>query len=532
MITEILMEWDMVRLFLLLSGLFVRLLSVLLTSLATFSGKGKMGAGKVQRQGRQNNQGGFSGGYEDSQDKVLFLPTAPQDGPVALTPSWEERSLPPEQLNFQDVGGDFEATKEPIDKYHLVYLIFILHGVGSLMPWNMFITAKEYFVNYKLNATSESADTIYSTYFLNYLGFAAQVPNLLFNWINVFVHMGGDLTRRVVWSLLFSTAIFILTIILSILDSSGWIPIFFWVTIVSVVLLNISNGIYQNTVYGMAAKLPFKFTGGVVLGSNISGTFTSIINILSIALAPNPRTAGIYYFIVALFVLLACLDTYFALPLLKFYRYFDNIDQRRQAMRRNMHSSVHGHSKAWLYWHIFKTAFPQLFNVFLVFFVTLSIFPVVHADIRPMDENFFISPTYFTPITCFLTFNTCAMLGNLLPHFFVWPSPKWLWLPVCLRIFMIPYFVLCNYHPVAVKRILPVLITNDYAYWVMAILMGLTSGYFSSLAMMYSPRTVEPEHAGTAGMFAAAALITGICLGINFSLVLAWFVQTVTFDYP
>jgi len=34
----------------------------------------------------------------------------------------------------------------------------------------------------------------------------------------------------------------------------------------------VANGIYQNTVYGLAAKLPFKFTGAVVLGS-VSNTF-------------------------------------------------------------------------------------------------------------------------------------------------------------------------------------------------------------------------------------------------------------------
>lgn len=31
------------------------------------------------------------------------------------------------------------------------------------------------------------------------------------------------------------------------------------------------------------------------------------------------------------------------------------------------------------YWTIYKQAFPQLFNVFFVFFVTLSIFPGVHS---------------------------------------------------------------------------------------------------------------------------------------------------------
>ena len=42
---------------------------------------------------------------------------------------------------------------------------------------------------------------------------------------------------------------------------------------------------------------------------------TALIKILAIAMAPNPRTAAIYYFITALFILLACFDTYFALPL-------------------------------------------------------------------------------------------------------------------------------------------------------------------------------------------------------------------------
>lgn len=77
----------------------------------------------------------------------------------------------------------------------------------------------------------------------------------------------------------------------------------------------VANGVYQNTVYGMAAKLPFKYTGVVVLGSNISGTFAAVISILSDYFTSNTRTAAIYYFITALFVLLLCFDTYFALPL-------------------------------------------------------------------------------------------------------------------------------------------------------------------------------------------------------------------------
>lgn len=32
--------------------------------------------------------------------------------------------------------------------------------------------------------------TIYSASFLQYLGFAAQVPNVVFNWLNIFVKFG------------------------------------------------------------------------------------------------------------------------------------------------------------------------------------------------------------------------------------------------------------------------------------------------------------------------------------------------------
>lgn len=117
------------------------------------------------------------------------------------------------------------------------------------------------------------------------------------------------------YSILIEVIVFIVTVALGMSDSSAWPAEFFWITMVSVVVLNVAGGIYQNSVYGMAAKLPFKYTGAVVLGSNISGTFTAVISILSSYIASSQRTAAIYYFIVAMFVLLVCFDTYFALPL-------------------------------------------------------------------------------------------------------------------------------------------------------------------------------------------------------------------------
>lgn len=177
------------------------------------------------------------------------------------------------------------------------------------------------------------------------------------------------------------------------------------------------------------------------------------------------------------------------------------------------------------YWRIFKQAFPQLANVFMIFFVTLGIFPAVHSDIKILDKDNFPFSEKFTMITCFLTFNVFAMLGSLATSWCKWPSKRYLVWPVLLRFAFIPLFMFCNYLPLGVERSLPVLITNDWVYWVIAIAMSVSSGYLSSLAMMYAPSCVDPQYAQTAGMFAAASLITGIFSGILFSGWCPWLVS-------
>lgn len=42
----------------------------------------------------------------------------------------------------------------PDDSYCFVYIIFFLMGIGSLLPWNFFITAKHYWI-YKLSNNTQ-----------------------------------------------------------------------------------------------------------------------------------------------------------------------------------------------------------------------------------------------------------------------------------------------------------------------------------------------------------------------------------------
>jgi len=112
------------------------------------------------------------------------------------------------------------SLQPPVDKYKIVFFIFVLHGLGTLMPWNMFITAKSYFEDFKLSENNTvRTEANYRGNFMQNMGFASQIPNVLFNWINIFMNFGGDLTTRIVYSIIIEIVILIITVVLAMLDS-------------------------------------------------------------------------------------------------------------------------------------------------------------------------------------------------------------------------------------------------------------------------------------------------------------------------
>lgn len=102
-------------------------------------------------------------------------------------------------------------------------------------------------------------------------------------------------------------------------------------------------------------------------------------------------------------------------------------------------------------------------------------------------------------------------------------SPSRLWIFVVLRFLFVPFFLFCNYRESS--RTLPVLIELDTAYVIGGALLGFTSGYFSSLGLMYTPRSVSRvEYAETAAKLGAFALICGIVSGISSAFALPFVV--------
>ncbi|CAJ0572699.1 unnamed protein product, partial [Mesorhabditis spiculigera] len=439
----------------------------------------------------------------------------------AEAPSPSPRRNEEEDEKHREVEPFLKHESAPVDKNNLVYLIVLFHGIGTLMPWNMFITiADSYFVNYKM--IGEGGKNWYSLNFMYFLGIFSQLPNLILNLINIFVPVKGELTPRITISLTIVGAVVAFTDLFVFIDTAAWIPGFFWLTMISIAVLNGANGIYQNSIYGLASDFPFKYTNAVVIGNNLCGTLVAIFAILAVLVTDNKAYQAFGYFTVSLLTIIGCLFSFFKLKSLRYYQYHNELGNANRAKDDSGPASFND------YLETLKQGWPQFMNVFLVFFVTLTIFPNMMVFINPhtvvpgpngtaeLHYDFILPESQYMNFCVFLLFNIFAFFGSLTANYVQFPSHEYLWIMTWARVLFIPFFMYCNYYPL--KRTLAVFFPSYYTYIVGAILMSFTSGYFSSLGMMYAPRVVDPSRARIAGMMAAFFLIFGIVSGLFFTM--------------
>ena len=400
----------------------------------------------------------------------------------------------------------------PVDKYHIVYIILLIHGVGTLLPWNMFITANDYFLM-KLTPdnTTSTEFSGYKDNFLSYVGIASKLPNTAVQLINfIIVANPSNLKTRILLSIVLQGLVFALTTALAVIETSEWIATFYAITMASIVLINVFNAVYQNCLFGQVALLPSRYLNAVMTGMNISGVVTSIFMIISIAAAPNMQTSAVIYFTTAVLFLAIGFTTYWHMMRSQYFTYFVNVSvETKEDCRPKFDYQT--------YLIVLKKTWVMLFNIFFTYVVTLGLFPALLAQIKSTSS---LDGQYFSVVWCFLSFNLFAMIGNIsldfLPNLI---QGKRVWIFVILRIIFIPFFVFCNVK--ADTRTADVWFHNDAFYIIGVVLLAVTHGYISSLAIVLVPKIVETRHASIAGMMSSFTVMLGIAIGISSSFLVA-----------
>lgn len=432
-------------------------------------------------------------------------------------------------------------------------IIFLL-GMGTLLPWNFFITAMNYFTD-RLNNTKGTNGTEQEDkdpyMFGNLSVLLAQLPLLLFTLLNSFLYQHIAERVRIAGSMIMILLLFILTTIIVKIEMTP--DHFFSVTMATIWFINMFGAVLQGSLFGLVGKQSPKLNSLFMSGQAVAGIFSGLAMLLSNILNSDPRTSALGYFITPCVATLLTLCCYFILPYVipdpengstdKSETKNEPLTDIRESVtlvkvKFNDDSGLDTNGKA-----VFnksdseaceklddfkqesteeKSTVPQVFKqirvmafcVTCVFAVTLSVFPAITVRTKP--TGFFKGKEHiFVPLCSFIVFNVMDWIGRYITSRIQWPSKKSYLFPllVVLRVIFIPALMLCNIE----SSHLPVVFNHEAAYVVIMSLFAMSSGYFACLCMSYATQLVKPKDAETAGALMTFFLALGLSLGAGLS---------------
>uniref|UniRef100_A0A8C1YCT7 Equilibrative nucleoside transporter 2-like n=1 Tax=Cyprinus carpio TaxID=7962 RepID=A0A8C1YCT7_CYPCA len=416
----------------------------------------------------------------------------------------------------------------------LVGIIFFILGLGTLLPWNFFMTASMYFNN-RLNTSEWSNGTVTTRkeyYFNNWMTLLSQLPLLLFTLLNSFLYQWISEKMRIAGSLVFILLLFILTAVLVKIPMEE--DRFFSVTMATIWFINSFGAVLQGSLFGLVGLLPQRYSAVFMSGQGLAGTFAALAMIFAIASEADSESAALGYFITP------CVGTLW--PFIELILCYLHL----YAVRFEVHTSAHsvqfsdsgeeeGVKQAFLalpsentsspqkssILQVFKKIWVMAFCVTFVFTVTLSVFPAVTVDVKTVYGGKW--ERYFIPVVCFLFFNLMDFIGRTVTLVSKWPSKDSRLFPllVVCRVIFVPLLMMCN---VQERNIMPVLFSDDFMFAAIMVFFSVSSGYFVCLSMTYAPQLVEPKDGETAGVLMAFFLALGLSLGAALSFPLRFLV--------
>ncbi|NWW09446.1 S29A1 protein, partial [Oreocharis arfaki] len=447
----------------------------------------------------------------------------------------------------------------PIHRYKAVWLIFFILGLGTLLPWNFFMTAREYFISrledpeetsHVRNQTGEATITpsYLQSVFDNFMTLCAMVPLLIFTCLNSFIHQRIPQQIRISGSLVAIGLVFLVTAIMVKVPMEP-LP-FFVFTMISIIFINSFGAILQSSLFGLAGLLPGSYTAPIMSGQGLAGTFAALAMIFSIAIGAQQPESFIGYFTTACVTIVLAIVSYVVLPHTDFFRYYSmkdkteyrvynaELETKRDLIKKDLSFlgscyallvslltdengmeqnnskviPIHNPDEQPSVTAIFKKLWVMALSVCFVFTVTIGVFPAITAKVSTVLGEGNKWGLYFIPVSCFLLFNVFDWMGRSLTALFTWPGKDSCLLPVMviLRVIFVPLFMLCNVQP---RYYLPVVFSHDAWYIIFMIFFSISNGYLASLCMCFGPKKVLAHEAETAGAVMAFFLSLGLALG-------------------
>ncbi|XP_007478259.1 equilibrative nucleoside transporter 3 [Monodelphis domestica] len=438
---------------------------------------------------------------------------------------------PPDEQSplLEGQPGSHYGSPKPHDRYHGAYIIFFSMGIGSLLPWNFFVTAKEYWM-YKLQNCSAQGNSDIQNYFESYISIASTVPSVLCLIGNFLLVNRVSVHVRVLTSLVILLAVFVVITVLVKVDTSSWTFSFFIITILCMVVLSGTATIFSSSIFGLTASFPMRNSQALLSGGAMGGTISAVASLVDLAISDDVTDCALAFFLTADIFIVICIVLYLILPKLEYARYymkptqpshvfssgsFGEEEQPSDLLKTPSQVSKTMDPSAPPLRFILKKTATLGFCVVYVFFISIIIFPSLSSNIESVNKSSgsLWTNKFFVPLTIFFLYNIADLCGRQIPAWIQIPGPKSKLLPglVLLRTFFVPLFIFCNYQPRL--HLDKVFFNSDIYPSVFISLLGFSNGYLSTLALMYGPKIMPKELAEATGILMSFYLCLGLALG-------------------
>lgn len=170
--------------------------------------------------------------------------------------------------NSIDVAGTSTAATPLIGTiYHRAwsYLAFVWLGLGTVLPFNFFITADPYF-RHKLHDSTLSNTSIFHLELLyeNTVIVCSSFTNLITIIVVTFIYVPYIHKYRIYTSLCGITICLLICLSFTFINVKHWREIFFALTMIFVMIQSICSAILLNCFFSLASTLPSRYIQGKI----------------------------------------------------------------------------------------------------------------------------------------------------------------------------------------------------------------------------------------------------------------------------
>ncbi|KAL1506038.1 hypothetical protein ABEB36_005473 [Hypothenemus hampei] len=429
-----------------------------------------------------------------------------------------------ESLTAKDNKPLFKPL-EPRDRFYAVYVIFYVLGIVTLLPWNFYITANDYWMykfrdtlvhDHTVTGSEVKNKTTLQAEFTSYITVASALPSLLFLILNAFISHKISASKRILGSLICMLVLMLVTLAFVLIDTDKWQYSFFMLTLAIIVLLNVCSAILSGSVFGIVGNFSPVYITATIGGQALGGIFAAVAEIVSLAIGASSTHSALVYFSIGNSTIILSIVLYIILTKTVFYKY--HIEDKFVSISDFGTSS----STAQLVCHkeVARKTWVYGLSMFLVFGISLCIYPGVAALVQSENKGNGSkwNDVYFVPTITYLLFSVGDYLGRIGAGKILKPRNESVLLILSLsRFVFIPLLMLCNAQP---RSNWGVFFDKDYQYIIILFLCAISNGYLANLSAILAPKKVDDFEKEAASLMITVFMGVGLALGAGISLVM------------